>query len=465
MLRPTLLALAALALPVIFAPEAPKTAVHAETPDDIPNLNLRAAVTAARAAAGEHAADGIPTTWCGDALTTNGEANAPFPAKDAQIKVVYAFAADRPNRAVSWMDALQADVAIVNRYLSAQAGGTKGLRFDMGTRCGPQYADVQVVPLPGPHASYVDNFRAVAQEVQRALGDQGGPRNAIVLADGLSSVGTERGLAETITGESGETPGAENPHNQGNLTAVVFTRDGGEAPGAGADGFWPEGFLHEITHTLGAVQWGAPHSTQPRGQQNPAYGHCWQGVDVMCYAEDQGAASQLVNDCGPVPGAITVSFDCGRDDYFSPSPAPGSYLATHWNTYDSAFLAPCGAIAPACGGSDAPASAPTVPTPTEEPKIKGKTRRGATLKATTGSWMNRPTSFRYRWQRWNGKRWNAIGGADRSKYQPKTRDIGRRLRVTVAATNDDGTTATASAPTAPVGAKGVSRTATAQGER
>ena len=450
MLRPTLLVLAALTLSVIFAPDTPTTTIHAETPDDIPNLNLRAAVTTARAAAGENPADGIPNAWCGDATTANGEANAPFPAKDAQIKVVYAFAADRPNRAVSWMDALQADVAIVNRYLSAQAGGTKGLRFDMGTRCGPQYADIQVVALPGPHASYVDNFRAVAQEVQRALGDQGGPRNAVVLADGLSSLGTERGLAETVTGEPGERPGADNPHNHGGLTAVVFTRDGEAEPGAGANGFWPEGFLHEITHTLGAVQWGAPHSTQPRGQQNPAYGHCWQGVDVMCYAEDQGAASQLVTDCGPVPGAITVSFDCGRDDYFSPAPAPGSYLATHWNTYDSAFMAPCESIAPACGGSDAPASAPTVPTPTQEPKITGKTRRGATLKATTGSWMNQPTRFTYRWQRWNGTRWNSISGASRSKYRAKARDVGRRLRVTVAATNADGTTATASAPTAPV---------------
>lgn len=222
---------------------------------------------------------------------------------------MYAFAADRPNRAGGWMDALQANVAIVNRYLSAQAGGNKGLRFDMGTRCGPRFADIQIVALPGPHAGYVDNFRAVAQEAQRALGDQGGPRNAVVLADSLPSVGTERGLAETITGESGEKAGAANPHNSGALTA-------------------------------------ARRSRPPRG-----------------------------------------------------------------------------------------------------------------------SWMNRPTSFKYRWHRWNGTRWNAIGGAKRSKYQPKARDIGRRLRVTVAARNGDGTTATASAPTAPVGATGVSRTAAAKSTR
>ena len=33
----------------------------------------------------------------------------------------------------------------------------------------------------------------------------------------------------------------------------------------------------------------APHSTQPVGFQNPRYGHCWQGADVMCYLEDSGA--------------------------------------------------------------------------------------------------------------------------------------------------------------------------------
>src|SRR6185436_2569106 len=107
---------------------------------------------------------------------------------------VYAYAADRPDRFAGWKNAIQANVAIVQRFLSAQDGGTKGLRFDMGTACGPQYADIQVVPLPGPRAAFVDNFGAVASAVAGALGNTANPRNAIVIADGLAGGSQEYGL-------------------------------------------------------------------------------------------------------------------------------------------------------------------------------------------------------------------------------------------------------------------------------
>ena len=150
------------------------------------------------------------------------------------FKVVYAFAADRPNRFDGWKDALQANVAIVQRFLSAQDGGTKALRIDMGTRCGPQYVDIQVVQLPGTRASYADNFGAISSAVRGALGNAAGPRNAIILADGLAGGAQEYGLGETIMGTSGERPGAQNVHNRGGLTSILFSRDGGAAPGAAA---------------------------------------------------------------------------------------------------------------------------------------------------------------------------------------------------------------------------------------
>ena len=79
----------------------------------------------------------------------------------------------------------------------------------MGTGCGAEYVDIQVVPLPGPRAAYEDNFGAIRPRVRGALGTSAGPRNAVVLADGLSGGTQEYGLGETIMGASGEQPGRE----------------------------------------------------------------------------------------------------------------------------------------------------------------------------------------------------------------------------------------------------------------
>jgi hypothetical protein len=57
----------------------------------------------------------------------------------------------------------------------------------------------------------------------------------------------------------------------------------------------------------------------------------------MCYA-DGGPKNAMSTPCPVLTGIIGAAFDCGQDDYFNPAPAPGSYLATHWNVYDSAFL-------------------------------------------------------------------------------------------------------------------------------
>ena len=162
------------------------------------------------------------------------------------------------------------------------------------------------------------------------------------------------------------------------------------------------------------MQWGAPHSTQPPGQQNARYGHCWQGADVMCYAEDSGAAQQLRVDCGTIEGAIIESYDCGRDDYFNPAPPPGSYLATHWNVYDSAFLAPCAEVVPACGGGGTATATPRPPAATSGPAIEGTSRRGAALRATPGNWINSPHRYAYQWQRQSGRTWRNVSEGDQS---------------------------------------------------
>jgi hypothetical protein len=176
----------------------------------------------------------------------------------------------------------------------------------------------------------------------------------------------------------------------------------------------------------------------------------------MCYTEDSGAAHPMQQDCAGLPGAIPQNYDCGRDDYFSPAPAPGSYLATHWNTYDSAFLAPCGEIAPACGGGQL--WVPEPPAATSGPTVGGTARRGSRLTANPGAWINQPSGYSYQWQRLDGT-WEDIDSATGASYVATTDDLGRRLRVTVIATNEDGTASAASGATAPVGAAGLNRAA------
>jgi hypothetical protein len=413
---------------------------HRDTRDELSHVNVAATAAAADAPAA------LPYAWCGEPRTTDGTVHPALAASSPRFKLVYAHPADRPDRFAQWQDALQANIALIQRFMASQSGGTKALRFDMGTSCGPQFVDLQVVHLSGPRARYVDDFHAVVGEVEARLGGSDAPRNVTILADTLNGSSYDYGLGENVMGPAGERHGPENVHNFGGFASVLFSRDGVPAPGPGARSWWPEGMLHEMTHNLGAVQWSAPHTTQPAGFTSPGYGHCWQGYDVMCYLENAGAAHPMRYDCPRTEGAIPQVYDCGRDDYFNPAPEPGSYLSRAWNVYDSAFLAPCSEIAPACGGGTEGA-APAPPVSTAAPRVAGTPRHGARLAARPGGWRNGPLRFAYRWQRYGPNGWKTIAGAKRARYSPKRSDRGRRLRVQVIASNPDGRASAASPPT------------------
>jgi len=398
---------------------------HRDTPAELRALDLAQAVDAAEDALRPQAstADGLPTRWCGTPRTTDAVAGAPVAPTLPQFKFVYAHVAGDDRHAI-WADDLQATASLIQRYLGAQTGGRKALRLDMGTGCGDAYVDVLRVQLGQPRSYYQghpDRFGAVSGEVWAALGSSGGPRNVVILADGLLAPGQSPfGEGEMLPGE--QAPGSENRHNAGGLTSALWTR-AGETPDG--DGWWPTGFLHEITHNLGSVFSSAPHAT--------AHGHCWDGLDVMCYADGPGSAEQQ-RVCEAVAGALTRTFDCGGDDYFNPAPPAGSYLATHWNTYDSAFLAACGTLAAACGTP----SGAALPVNTVSPAVSGAVVPGATLAVTPGRWLGGPR-FAYQWQREAGGRWVDLPGATGAQYAVGAADAGVRLRARVLATNTAGT--------------------------
>lgn len=150
---------------------------------------------------------------------------------------------------------------------------------------------------------------------------------------------------------------------------------------------------HELMHTLGGVQPGAPHGT--------TYHHCRDEYDRMC--ENDGS--------GPAPAVVCADpahenrFDCNHDDYFTTATPPvGSYLATHWNTADSAWLTTVEAPTPPPNDSSAnPTMMPDLVSPTQDSST------GVTVDATwepgeqDPSWLAGTSSRRSIWYRFTSR--------------------------------------------------------------
>jgi hypothetical protein len=417
---------------------------HADTRQDLEDVDIAAAANAAARAAEPKVAanaEGLTRDWtCTPSTTDVVGADPTVP----QIHVVYAYASDQPNRFANWADRLQGNVSVVQRFLAAQSGGTKVLRFDMRSDCAGA-VDITTVPLPSTREDYKDDFALVRDDTWDYLaahGGLGGPRDLMILADNLTAATNYWvGLGQYYNDDR---PGSNNFNNGAGLTAVLWATV--NSPGdqwPDTETWWPEGFLHEITHNLGGVQETAEHATLA--------GHCWDEADVMCYDDGSGIAMQSY--CPTGSGTIDESYDCGKDDYYAPAPPAGSYLAAHWNVYNSAFMASCAAVAPACGGAGGPT--PTPPVNSIAPGITGTPKVGQALVAGHGTWVNAPTHYDYRWQRetaFGG--WTAISGAAAAAYTPTSSDVGLRLRVVVTATNADGAVVAASAPSASVAGTG-----------
>ena len=80
-----------------------------------------------------------------------------------------------------------------------------------------------------------------------------------------------------------------------------------------------------------------------------------------------------------------------------------------------------------------------------EPRITGTAVVGSALTVTKGTWTESPTSFDYQWTRCpasggasDASNCAAIGGATTQRYVPGNADVGKRLRVRVTASNEDG---------------------------
>lgn len=293
----------------------------------------------------------LPSTWCGTERSSDDTANASH--SGARIKVVYAYAQGETNRFSTYKDLIQSDIATVANWVAAASGGQRTIRFDTGTHCGPDYVDIVSVQLPRTRTTYTgspERAGMVMTDVRAALSGMSGTRNYLVYADGLYANDWVLGTAQM---PEDDRPGAGNFANYGGTVAAVW--------GDGDPDFVLDRLttvLHEVSHTLGAVQDSAPQSSQA--------GHCFEMYDVMCYPDGgpRGADSDLVFNC-PESSPL-LAYECGMDDYFNPSPAGGSYLDTHWNLFDAAFMCEVASCVIPKGSTPPPAPTPTpTPTPTD----------------------------------------------------------------------------------------------------
>ena len=108
------------------------------------------------------------------------------------------------------------------------------------------------------------------------------------------------------------------------------------------------------------------------------------------------------------------------------------------------------------------AATQAIPANTAVPVITGSAQVGSLLTTDNGTWSNSPTGFAYAWSRCDssGNLCSPIAGAIAQTYQLQTADVGHTIRITVTATNAEGSASAASAQTAVVLAAGTGPTNT-----
>lgn len=204
----------------------------------------------------------------------------------------------------TWLD--QMDQAFV-RAAQVHSGGVRHPRYLRDDQCRAVVRDVTI------EQDAMENVDTITAAIKRQ-GFVRTDRKYIVWYDA-------KGCGVGFGNGGNDDPSWYNLYNFGPHYAAIGTDCWGWSP-----------TLHELLHTLGAVQANAPHGTEN--------GHCWDDEDVMCYDDGSLPKGGLSLRCPEDKGDEWAmnQIDCNGDDYFNTRPKRGSYLATHWNVADSAYL-------------------------------------------------------------------------------------------------------------------------------
>ncbi|MEA2686981.1 MAG: hypothetical protein QOE93_2176 [Actinomycetota bacterium] len=230
-----------------------------------------------------------------------------------RVHIIFARASNVADRYPSLASSLVTWAAATDQVVStsaAETGGVRHIRFVTDAACN------LVVDRVTLSATGDDNLNNTISEL-RAQGYNRADRKYLVFADANIYCGIGQIYGDDT---ASATPGVNYNNGNPGVPGLVARVD------SGCWGMSASVEAHELMHNLGGVQSSAPHVT-PNS-------HCTDEYDRMCYVDGAGVTMQFV-----CPASHEARFDCNHDDYFSTNPPAGSYLATHWNTANSAFLA------------------------------------------------------------------------------------------------------------------------------
>jgi hypothetical protein len=228
-----------------------------------------------------------------------------------RFQLVYARRANVADRYAATAPKMRSWAATIDQTLQASAaktGGERQARWVTDSDCAPTVLDITVGNTVTTFPQIVD-----ALEAQRLTSPS---RKYLVAWDDADTTDPFCGLGQSMPDATAGPTNANETQPIGPMFAAVQPTCWTGAVAA-----------HEIMHTLGAVQSGAPHATR--------YGHCTDESDLLCYVDGPGTVTTQV-----CPTSQESLYDCGNDDYFNVDPATGNYLKTHWNPATSGWLDP-----------------------------------------------------------------------------------------------------------------------------
>ncbi|MEO8208739.1 MAG: Ig-like domain-containing protein [Chloroflexota bacterium] len=247
------------------------------------------------------------------------------------VQVLWIYPEGSPNRLSTYAEYVRRTIGVVDKMFSVSASAVTASNGQPAIRHVKWAHNASCVPSIVAASVKAGNFGDISAQ-KSELASKGtinsSTKYLAFLDVGNSPEYCGGGLGELYSSTS---TSQTNPSNQGGTWGQVYGCYSADPEVSTAP-------AHELMHTLGAVSYIAPHATG---------GHCWDdeaeayvGNDIMCYADGYSGAFIRPSSC---PITTPETFDCKKDDYFNPNPAPGNYLATHWNTASNKFLS---AVAP-----------------------------------------------------------------------------------------------------------------------